>query len=392
MRSRLLALGVVVLAAACGAASAQSAAASGAAPTTPADPLDRLPLMVGDHAPDLFVEHWVKGEPITGFEKGRVYLVEFWATWCGPCKKSIPHLTRIQKEFKDAGVTVLGVSIWEGSAKTRPDAAQQREGVRKFVAERGDEMGYAVAFGDSEKTTAAWMKAAGLRGIPAAFLINRLGQVAWIGFPLDGTGEALNPQFEAALRAVADGTHDLHAQAAAHAEAMRPVIEQRKRRGGLDAAIETRDWALADQTVRAAVKSDPAAGREAFQMVYGSLIHAKKDYEAAYALGSAAADGVFRDDAEMLNLIAWIIVDPERPVPTKDLDLALRAAERAVELSSEDAAILDTLATVHVERGDLGKALGLQEKAAKLSKGTRFEEEINARLLRIREKMRKRGG
>ncbi|HVU64861.1 MAG TPA: TlpA disulfide reductase family protein [Phycisphaerales bacterium] len=65
-------------------------------------------LIVGDPAPSLSIEKWIKGEPVTSFEKGKVYVVEFWATWCGPCKASMPHITDLQKQYKGK-VTFIGV-------------------------------------------------------------------------------------------------------------------------------------------------------------------------------------------------------------------------------------------------------------------------------------------
>src|SRR5947209_10497350 len=90
-------------------------------------------LTVGDKAPKLAVKEFVKGEAVTELAKGKTYVVEFWATWCGPCRVSIPHLTKLQKEHKD--VTFIGVSVWE----------QKQEGVKPFVAEMGDKMDYRVA-------------------------------------------------------------------------------------------------------------------------------------------------------------------------------------------------------------------------------------------------------
>ncbi|MFA6244559.1 MAG: TlpA disulfide reductase family protein, partial [Candidatus Hydrogenedentales bacterium] len=70
---------------------------------------------VGVPAPELTILEWAKGEPVTLADgKGKTaYLVEFWATWCPPCRKSIPHLTELQKKYKDKGLVVIGVTAEE---------------------------------------------------------------------------------------------------------------------------------------------------------------------------------------------------------------------------------------------------------------------------------------
>jgi thiol-disulfide isomerase/thioredoxin len=133
-------------------------------------------LKVGDKAPQITIEKWVKGEPITGYEKGRVYVVEFWATWCGPCIASMPHLTHLQKEYKDK-VQIIGV--------TTKDPNNSLEQVEKMVSEKGNEgMGYAVAWDEGTKTKEALFKAAGQTGIPCSFVIDGTGTVAYIGHPM----------------------------------------------------------------------------------------------------------------------------------------------------------------------------------------------------------------
>jgi len=65
-------------------------------------------LTIGSKAPALDVEHWVqngegKFSKVTDFQKDKVYVVEFWATWCGPCVASMPHIVEMQKEYSEKG-------------------------------------------------------------------------------------------------------------------------------------------------------------------------------------------------------------------------------------------------------------------------------------------------
>src|SRR5262245_4846889 len=54
------------------------------------------PLTIGSTAPELKINTWVKGDPVAGIEKGKMYVVEFWGTACGPCIKCMPHLSNLQ--------------------------------------------------------------------------------------------------------------------------------------------------------------------------------------------------------------------------------------------------------------------------------------------------------
>lgn len=137
----------------------------------------RQVLMPGDPAPELRVSQWIKGDPIARFEKGQVYVVELWATWCGPCRRSVPHLTELAKKHgKD--VVIIGISVRE----VGDDIVG---GVRRFVAEMGDRMQYHVAVDSADKgTERLWQDAALRRGIPVAFIVGKDGRLAWIGHPM----------------------------------------------------------------------------------------------------------------------------------------------------------------------------------------------------------------
>ena len=133
-------------------------------------------LAIGDPAPGLQVQEFVKGEPVKQFEKGKVYVVEFWATWCAPCRESIPHLTKLQQENRN--VTFIGVSVDEETSEVKP-----------FVEKMGDKMDYCVAIDSRQagkgRMAQAWLEASGQEGIPASFVVDRDGKVAWIGHPGD---------------------------------------------------------------------------------------------------------------------------------------------------------------------------------------------------------------
>jgi len=144
-------------------------------------------LKVGAPAPKLSTGKWVQGEPVNEFQRGKTYLVEFWATWCGPCRVSIPHLNEIHSKYKDKGLVVIGQDCWE----------QDDSLVGPFVKRMGDKMTYRVALDDkqdSEKGKMAenWMTASGRNGIPSAFLVDTKGKIAWIGHPMELNDQAID--------------------------------------------------------------------------------------------------------------------------------------------------------------------------------------------------------
>ena len=134
-------------------------------------------LTAGMAAPELKVGGWLKGAPVEKLEAGKIYVVEFWATWCGPCRSSIPHLTELQGKYKDK-VTVIGVSVME----------KNQDYVPVFVESMGNEMNYSVARdylsqpGTQNGYMAQnWLVAAGAPGIPWAFIVDKTGKIAYAG-------------------------------------------------------------------------------------------------------------------------------------------------------------------------------------------------------------------
>jgi thiol-disulfide isomerase/thioredoxin len=150
---------------------------------------------LGDAAAPLAVAEWIKGEPVIISEgKGdTIYVVEFWATWCPPCLVSIPHLTELQKKYKDKNVIFVSVTN------------EDPQVVRPFVTARGDGMDYRIAIDKNNGTSRGYMSAFGQNGIPMAFIVDKEGRVAWVGSPMAGLDEALEQ--------VVAGTYDIEAVA-----------------------------------------------------------------------------------------------------------------------------------------------------------------------------------
>jgi thiol-disulfide isomerase/thioredoxin len=144
---------------------------------------------IGDVAPMLTVERWIKGTPVRIGPGTNILVVDFWATWCGPCRKGIPELTAVQKRFADKGVIVIGISD-EPPAK-----------VAEFVAAQGAGMDYRVAVDSSKRSMKDWHAAFGATSIPHAFIVGTNGIVLWHDNPL-GT-------LEKTLERVVNGTFDI---------------------------------------------------------------------------------------------------------------------------------------------------------------------------------------
>lgn len=116
---------------------------------------------------------WIQGDPLKSFEPGKVYILECWATWCGPCIAAIPHVNDLHKKYHDRGLRIIGVNVFEDDVGK----------VRKFTTTKGQEMSYPIVFtGRGSDFDTQWLKAANIRSIPNAFII-RDGKLLMIASP-----------------------------------------------------------------------------------------------------------------------------------------------------------------------------------------------------------------
>jgi len=115
---------------------------------------------------DFSLEQMGGGKITLSEQKGKVVLVDFWATWCGPCKSAIPYIINIYNTYKDQGLIVLGISL-----------DQERSALDKFIKDQP--IPYPILYGDAQVA-----RAYDVQGIPTMVIFDKKGKIAFreVGF------------------------------------------------------------------------------------------------------------------------------------------------------------------------------------------------------------------
>lgn len=310
-------------------------------------------LGIGDIAPPLDIAHWIKGEPVTGFKPGRIYVLEFWATWCGPCVANMPHLSEVQERYTERGVTVVGVSD-EALQKVVHFLATTNRGDSKRHFERTR---YALATDPDRSVFNDYMKAAAQDGLPTVFVIGRDGRIEWIGYPAARF-------MDEPLEQIVEGSWDRAAHKAEFERQRQEGAELRRAKSKLNMAIKSADWEVAI----VALDSIIAQGGDIYiGTKIGILLSKTEAYDRGHAYARQVMSRAWDDNDWLLMQVAWAVsgttkyaVAPEHA----DLELALEAITRANELTDwKDDGHLSMQAGIEFEMGRYEQAVEHQEMA-----------------------------
>ena len=298
-------------------------------------------LGVGDPAPALKAGTWLNGPEVKAYEAGKVYVVDFWAIWCGPCIQLMPHLAELKEEYKDQGLVVVAATT---VTPNNPLAA-----IKTFAEKRGPKLGFPFAVAQTDDLDKAYMEAAKRDSLPSTFVIDKSGKIAFIGHPMqldDVLPKVLAGTWKGKedVEAIEKLTHDLEAA----------FVKSEKDPAG----------ALADLAAIEG-KFPHKKAQPTFQATKVVLMAQAKKFDEAKALTEAMIPKLAeKKNTTLLNNLRLVWSDKDLNPEKKHVGLAVQAAEAVLKVEGEkNPMALLGAADAHHAAGDKAKAVEFAEKS-----------------------------
>ena len=326
-------------------------------------------MTIGSAAPAIDVEHWLstgdgKFEPFTEFEPGKVYIVEFWATWCGPCVASMPHLVETQEKYADKGLTIVSISdepldTVEKFLEGKVRGAQAAEGEVPTYGELTS--AYCLTTDPDASVKKDYFLAAGQRGIPCAFIVGKDAHIEWIGHPMamdDVLAEVLNDTWDRE-------TFAIEFKAKQQFEKLTSMAENAAMSGDFETFDECIDQIKGLQLPAENAAQLPSILATLDVLKFAGLCINDSDK----GLAQLAEQGESMSTSEIARLASILRVATARGKTVKPevMQAIITQLESRVEGDENPAPLLNTIAALYHGQGDLDKAIEFQEKAVDAS-------------------------
>ncbi|MBK8269477.1 MAG: TlpA family protein disulfide reductase [Planctomycetes bacterium] len=311
---------------------------------------------IGDKAPTVKVSKWMttKAPALPGEKEAdkHVIVVEFWATWCGPWKRSIPHLAELHKNYAKDGLVIIGVS-------------NEDEKVVEAFMKKGPDMPYHVAVDADMATSDAWTD--DIEGIPHAFIVDKTSHVVWSGNPLD------TESFDSTIKEVMAGKFDVEAakKAAETQTKYDEMMTELQQTYGSLQAIEDAEKRTDVQkkviaTLEKLISFKPREMRA--YLIKRQLLREFERTEEAASFDSTIETTFWDSENSMRD---FVMMELGTELSRRNPGMMLRCARRANDLKKgQDAETLAVLAQVECEFGMIDEAIKHQMDAAALVKGS----------------------
>ncbi|MGX5832014.1 TlpA disulfide reductase family protein [Mesorhizobium sp. 43Arga] len=321
-------------------------------------------------APLIEVESWLRGEPLAAFQPGKVYIVEFWATWCGPCVTAMPHLMHLQEKYKDSGLEVVGVAASENA----PTADEARTKLDAWLTEKFSNLNYRIAFDFTGEMKKLWLEPSFSLWIPTSFVVDRDGHIAFIGDPTqldDVLPKVINGSWRTSDEAKAgDAKRIAKNEPIAREEALKKPFLDKFR-----AASKAEDWKTALSAIEEGVALLPDDVH--FRVIHANLLlHRMRDVGAGLpVMQLLVRDAINKNSDDWLVQVLDQLFHPGRDnshVPSAErLAMGKELSERILALHPPQGdwdfkfAHYPAVAQYFYETGDKDRAIELVEVAIK---------------------------
>ncbi|WP_206112013.1 redoxin family protein [Rhizobium laguerreae] len=134
-------------------------------------------LNLGSPAPSINVQHWLRGDPLSNFQLGKIYIPVFISITCSGCGPALVRLAQVQEQYRDIGIEVIGIVANKWTATVDEALAEVDAWVTKWLPNAN----IGIGFDYSGEMDEDWLKASLSFAVPRAFVVDRDGRIVFIG-------------------------------------------------------------------------------------------------------------------------------------------------------------------------------------------------------------------